>query len=354
VPDKILDWQFDDPNQTTIDKIESTNARLLQEKKDVFDEDNIGSRSDWWTDAVFAGQQFVGTNPTTIKLASPDWAQAFAEAAQPYQEMHEFLTDPGTDSLYVQDCSYFRSAVGAAADADLVSNNGVRYHPATVTLFRLTESGVLHPLAIVIDFKIDLKHSVVKFNSRVDPASLEAKDDWPWRYAKTCAQVADWYQHELTVHLTNTHLVEEVTIVAAHRSFSTTHPVYELLQPHWLKTLSVNAAARASLVPSVIAQLIGTTNPQLYAFIRDAYQRFDWKAKYVPNDLSARGFALDKLESDPRYHNYGYGRNIVLVWEALRKFVAATLAIDIHSDNREFSTLVPNLALVASFSPVNG
>jgi hypothetical protein len=63
--------------------------------------------------------------------------------------------------------------------------------------------------------------------------------------------------------LVNTHLVEEVTLVAAHRAFLVSHPVYRLLQPHWLKTLSINAAARSALVPNIIAKIVGVTDPQL-------------------------------------------------------------------------------------------
>jgi hypothetical protein len=62
---------------------------------------------------------------------------------------------------------------------------------------------------------------------------------------------ADWTMHEISVHLTRTHYVEEATIVGAQRSFPEDHAIYKLLSPHWLKTLPLNAAARLTLVPSV-------------------------------------------------------------------------------------------------------
>ena len=62
--------------------------------------------------------------------------------------------------------------------------------------------------------------SVTIFNKRMSPSDSTSgeKDDWPWRYAKTCAQVTDWMRHELTVHLTLSHLVEEAIIVATNRT----------------------------------------------------------------------------------------------------------------------------------------
>ncbi|KIY02439.1 uncharacterized protein Z520_02578 [Fonsecaea multimorphosa CBS 102226] len=334
IPDNILDFIHDHPEGATVDAIEARNNELHNDKEDIFDEENIGNRPDWWTDAVFAEQQFVGTNPTTIQQASAEWLKAFTDASQSSTEIHSLLSSGSPESFYVQDCSYFRAAVGADQHADLISNDGMRRLCASVSLFQLTDAGVLHPLAIAVDYKGSLADSVVIFNKRSNPSDPEAKDDWPWRYAKTCAQVSDWLRHEVTVHLTNTHLVEEVTIVAAHRAFSTDHAVYRLLQPHWLKTLSVNAAARATLVPNIITKIVGVTDPQLYSFVRDGYKRFDWTGQYVPNDLTARGFPPSELASNPKFHNYAYARNMILMWQILRKFVSAVLAIDIHSDEQ--------------------
>lgn len=250
--------------------------------------------------------------------------------------MYNLLSTAEADSLYVQDYSYFRAAVGAAPDAPMVSGTGSqkRYACAAVSLFQLSASGKLHPLAVVLDYRKTMETSVVMFNRRLrasDPTTNEATD-WPWRYAKMCAQISDWTRHEVEVHLVNTHLVEEAVIVAAHRTLPAEHAVFRLLQPHWLKTLSLNAAARSSLVPEVIVNLVGFTDTQLYAFMNHAYETFDWTGLYVPVDLAHRGFPPDKLLSDRRYHNYCYGRDMVLMWNVLRQFVAAVLAAVYEND----------------------
>lgn len=107
--------------------------------------------------------------------------------------------------------------MGAELSETLRSGDQDRYACATVSLFHLSENGQLHPIAIVIDYKGHTDNSVVAFNkrlSRIAPEFPEAErdklltaesKDWPWRYAKTCAQVSDWIQHEVAVHLVNIH-----------------------------------------------------------------------------------------------------------------------------------------------------
>ncbi len=270
---------------------------LIQLHPDVMRGDDIGLKSDWWSDARFAQQQFTGANPTTITQASTEWIRAFKDAAakQGYSSASDTIAAAGSKSLFVQDCSYFRAAVGAG-DADVLISRTPgaddRYECASVTLFELNPDGKLHPLAIVIDWKGSMEKSVVIFNKRLQPHDpfyaepTEAeKNDWPWRYAKTCAQTSDWIRHEMAIHLVHTHLVEEVIIVAANRSFPSDHPVFRLLEPHWFRTLSLNAAARDTLVPDIIIDLVGISNTQAMSFINYAFTTFDFCGKYIPNDL---------------------------------------------------------------------
>jgi hypothetical protein len=183
---------------------------------------------------------------------------------------------------------------------------------------------MLRTLAIVLDWRGSAQNSVTIYNKEL---SLSKQDtDWPWRYAKTCVQTSDWLRHEVTVHLTLTHLVEEATIVGANRSFEDGHPVLQLLYPHWQKTLSVNAGARASLIPNIIIELIGLTSTQAKALIRSEYENYDFKGRYAPADLERRGFPT-KHRHDKRYQNYAYARCIYSMWFKIHSFVAEMLGI---------------------------
>ncbi|EUC60806.1 lipoxygenase [Rhizoctonia solani AG-3 Rhs1AP] len=284
-------------------------------------------KRDWHSDAVFAQQHFTGTNATTITLAK-DWVPAFEERAEALgnAKMLNLLRSAPATSSYVQDYSYFRSAMGLSDDQELASGNG-RYGCAPVALFQLGDNGSLHPLAIVIDYKGSMAASVVIFNKRLTPASAnldEEAHDWPWRYAKTCVQSADWLRHEVTIHLVNTHLVEEASIVAAHRTLPPRHIVYQLLEKHWDTTLPLNREARKVLIPEVITKLAGVGQTELNAFLNHAYSSFDWTGLRIPNDLDARGFPLGDIE-EFKFHNYAYARNMARMWPVIRSFVAGVL-----------------------------
>ncbi|KAK8098802.1 uncharacterized protein PG998_012043 [Apiospora kogelbergensis] len=313
-------------------------------QKDIFDLPNIGNLTDWYSDARFAQQYFTGTNPTTIKQAG-DWAKVFIDNA----------TDPGDSqmkakiskraaespgSLYVQDYSYFRKAAGTEdfrCEFEETYKEGFktekrtlyRYALASVCLFNLTDSGTLEPLAIIIDWRGSADKSVFIYNKELNVD--EQKGDWAWRYAKTCVQASDWLQHNITVHLCRTHLVEEAVIVAANRTLPQEHDVFQLLYPHWLKTLSLNAAARSVLMPFVIAPIVGMPDDNVYQFLRYEYDNFDFQGSYIPEDLKRRGFPTEKL-NDKKYHNYAWARCIHSMWFKIRSYVQEMLTLKYSSD----------------------
>ncbi|KAB8343101.1 hypothetical protein FH972_022695 [Carpinus fangiana] len=335
----LIEAVYGDPESgTTIKALEENNKNNRKTGTDIMQGKNIGLYDDWFSDAKYGQFQFTACNPVTITAASDKWVQEFAQAAQADNNTSalDLLRKADRKSLYVQDASYFREATGAAVDADMHNKqkSGDRWACAAVSLFHLQEDGKLHPLAIIIDYKGSIENSVTIFNRRLQPGTgtlEEERTDWPWRYAKTCAQVSDWTRHEMTVHLVETHLVEEVIIVATQRTLPSGHPILRLLEPHWYKTLSKNAGARETLVPNIIFDLVGFTGAQPFAYLWHAFRSFDFVGRYVPHDLAARGFPLAELDA-PRFRNYAYARNVKLMWDALRRYVAAMVALAYPDD----------------------
>lgn len=331
IPETIKDFVCGDADEgQTIADVEARNTELRISKRSIYTNPNVGDRKDWYTDAVFAQQSFTGNSPATIELAG-QWIARFMAIAQAQKNTEAIALLNGTDedSLYVQDLSFIREAVGATAETELgvkgKSASENRYTCASVCLFCLEPSGALHPVAICVDYKGSLENSVVMFNKRLrSNAKGDQSKDWPWRYAKTCVQTSDWIRHECIAHLNDTHFIEEAVIVAAYRSFSEDHPVYRLLHPHWLKTLAINAGARAVLVPQVITQIIGFSPEQVYSLLRYSYAKFNFTERYVPNDLNKRGFPVKKL-FEKKFHNYAYGRDVYLMWDTIREYVEAFL-----------------------------
>jgi len=344
IPKELVD--LDPSRGTTLSENTTYNQALVKDGKNIYINPNVGTRTtprppgvplkqDWYTDFVFAQQFFTGTNPTTIRLATNEWITRFRDTAkgQGKDDMVKLIDEAAkAKSLYVQDYSDFRAMVGAQPSEIFTSNASLpddtpkdRWAVAPVCLFNLPAAdGILHPLGIVIDYIKDMASSVVIFNQRLNSSvtSIDEATDWPWRYAKTCIQVADWHKHELGVHLSLTHLVEEAIIVAAHRSFDDNHPVYRILKPHWLKTLAINEAARAILVPSVIYVISGMKPAYVGKIVNAEYNNFNFTKRYIPSDLPDRGFPLDKVGlGDKQFHNYAYARNMIYMWGTLRKFV---------------------------------
>lgn len=144
-------------------------------------------------------------------------------------------------------------------------------------------------------------------------------------------QCSDWFRHEVTVHLTRTHLIEEAIIVSANRQLEPDHPVFRILRPHWRKTLALNGSARSTLVPSVILKIIGFERDQALRFIREEYRSFDFQNSYVPKDLSRRGFPPEELDT-PKFHNYAYARCINSMWNKIRDYVHDILSLSYPGD----------------------
>lgn len=237
VPKVICYLLYGDPFANTMRGLQDKMTKLTKQGKNIGTVQSIANRSDWYTDAVFAQQSFTGPNPTSITQASLEWIKRFRDEANRQGNKaacaHLIMAEPR--SIFIQDYSYFRSAMKLDPNAELKAENGNRYGTAAVTLHQLSEDGKLHPLAIVIDWRINMENSVVIFNKRLsaEDSTKTEETDWPWRYAKMCNQVSDWTKHELAVHLNDCHFVEEATIVAAQRSFPADHVVFNLLAPHW-------------------------------------------------------------------------------------------------------------------------
>ncbi|PRP81794.1 lipoxygenase [Planoprotostelium fungivorum] len=337
-------------NGHNLAQITEINHRLRKCKKNIYDEPNVGDlQNSWFSDEVFAHQQFNGVNPATLTRANDQWYNVFKKASgEQTNYSGDAFADSERDYLYVQDLSFFSEIEGITRNREGYFCSGEadekkrRYAVASVALFHLETSGKLHPVAIVIDWKGDLKTADIKdseiiFNKRNHSSvKHDQENDWPWRYAKTAHQTADWLRHEVGSHLVQTHFIEEATIVATQLGLDVNHPVFNILRDHWQTTLSINYGARTVLVPQVVLPLVGFPLEQLEKYLLWEYHHhFNWTEQYVPNDMKKRGFDSINAEinigkvdkSNDRFHNYSYGRNIVKVWAVLRQFVEKTLLL---------------------------
>ncbi|KAJ4341522.1 hypothetical protein N0V95_007196 [Ascochyta clinopodiicola] len=348
----------------TLADCEKYNLEHPSQKTDIMNGENIGNKADWYSDARFAQQHLSGVNPSTIKRAAPETVKAYIDEAskQGLGNMNKLLL--GSKDILIQDYSYFRTATGLSNEEDFrnvipeldatknpaapTGKMAFRFACAPVVIFELHDDGRLHPLAITLDHKGSLEKSITIFNQRLAPddkGEIDEKDDWAWRYAKTCAQTADWARHEVATHLVDTHMVEEAIIVATNRTIPEDHILYETLSPHWFRTLALNSAARSILVPAVITRLAGLgpswplpKDPKslqanrTMRLVRWSYDNFNFQDKYIPNDLKKRGFNPEELFDD-KYRNYPYATDMYLLWGVIHDFVKSILETKYKSDS---------------------
>lgn len=102
----------------------------------------------------------------------------------------------------------------------------------------------------VSDDRTVLLPRIIQLNRQHRPLIITgAMEEYAWRYAKTVAQCALFNLHEIGAHLTKTHFLSERIIMATKHCLPLNHPVHQLLQPHFAKTLALNREARNTLLP---------------------------------------------------------------------------------------------------------
>jgi hypothetical protein len=146
------------------------------------------------------------------------------------------------------------------------------------------------------------------------------------RYAKTALQSADWNYHEIGSHLTDTHLVMEVIAVSTHRNFGEQHPIYQLLTPHFINTLSLNYFARSTLVPDVISQLSPLNLDGSLSFSTSLFNKWTFATAGAIDDLTARGFNTDPAALKAAWPGYYCAQDSLGLWFILQSFVQSLVA----------------------------
>ncbi len=144
-------------------------------------------------------------------------------------------------------------------------------------------------------------------------------DDWAWQIAKGTAWVAHHVYHELISHLGTTHLLTEPVVLATRRQLHASHPVYNLLSPHFEGTMLINALADSSLIQEnqYVDRLVGSSLKSNYALLSKCRLEYSFKDNMLPNRLKSKG--LMSLTRLPTYH---FRDDAIPIWNATRSWVA--------------------------------
>ncbi|KAK4395059.1 Linoleate 13S-lipoxygenase 3-1, chloroplastic [Sesamum angolense] len=191
---------------------------------------------------------------------------------------------------------------------------------ATRTIFFLTDSGTLKPIAIELSLPPTSPNTRSK---RVLAPPVDATTYWMWQLAKAHVCSNDAGVHQLVNHWLRTHATMEPFILAAHRQMSAMHPIFKLLDPHMRYTLEINALARQSLI-SVDGVIESCFTPDRYCSAA-AYKSWRFDQEGLPADLIRRGMAVP----DPTQphglkltiEDYPYATDGLMIWGAIENWV---------------------------------
>ena len=203
------------------------------------------------------------------------------------------------------------------------SNPPEGYPP--VTEHQGPNSGVLQPVAIQIEQNYDPETCPILTPN--DAANANDPNGLKWQLGKFFVNVAGAVDHESVAHLGDCHIVPEAMAVATNRQFSSNHPIYRLLKPHFQFMININTDARHSLIVpgGVVATNVGPAIEVTLGILGESRQAWQWDENNPKRIFKERG--LDKLPDFP------FRDDTMLLWNAIEKFVDQYLKIYYNSYN---------------------
>jgi hypothetical protein len=271
----------------------------------------------WRSDAEFARQRLIGTNPMSLRRCEAPPGQEVAGAAdRVLRERHRTGVQAALDAGHL-----FRTDYEWLLDERIQQQVAPGATLAATTCFFLREPHVgLAPLAIQLTMAGATAPTVL---TPLDPPAL-------WLLARCHAQSADAHYHEAVFHLLETHMVSEVFALCTARELHPDHPLQQLLAPHFQGTLAINHLARRDLlspggpIDTVMAAGVGGAMD----LARLAWARWSFRRRTLEADLVDRGV------DDPRaLPELLYRDDARAIWKLLHRYVSRVLGAWYRSDD---------------------
>ena len=262
-------------------------------------------------DTYFGLQRVSGPNPTWIKGLTEE--DNVLENFKVDNIVNSF-TDQTYDKalaekrLYLADYSILKVMVD---NLKKLPNGRQQYTTNPVALFYRQDNGLLKPLAI--------KLYATKSTSAKNPIYTPANGQH-WKMAKMFVQNADLIVQNGWTHSVRIHYLAGSLVLATYRNFSTNHPLFVLLRPHWQDTLAVNTLVRfyrptekGGRIPP-FGMILPCQQDTLADFFGTGMKTYSFKEMSFPNDIKNQ-----HLE-DPQLF-FPYRDDGKLTWEAIHEFV---------------------------------
>ncbi|PON83576.1 Lipoxygenase [Trema orientale] len=317
------------PMPNVVSRIQENKGILKYDTPKILSKDKFA----WLRDDEFARQVIAGVNPVSIERMTvfPPVSKLDAKTYGPQESAlkEEHILGQLNGMTVQQALEEKKLFMVDYHDVylpfiDQINALDGRKAYATRTIFFLTASGTLKPIAIELSLPNTGPSSRSK---RVLTPPVDATSNWTWQLAKAHVCSNDAGVHQLVNHWLRTHACLEPFILAAHRQLSAMHPIFKLLDPHMRYTLEINALARQSLISAdgVIESCFtpGRYCMEISAAAYKNFWRFDKEG--LPADLIRRGMAVP----DPTQphgvklvmEDYPYANDGLLIWGAIENWV---------------------------------
>lgn len=271
------------------------------------------------SDESFAWLRVAGPNPVMIERMTaidPRFPVTEAQYQAVMGSADSLAAAIEAGRVYLADYGILDGALGGSFGTNPQVQ---KYLYAPLALFAVpTEGGLLRPVAIQCGQ-----------NPQRYPVITPADGDPAWLTAKTIVQIADVNFHEAVSHFARTHLLIEPFVVATHRRLSATHPVFQLLVPHFQGTLAINDSAKDKLVAARggVNRLLSATIDTSRVLIVKGFLGRGFNADMFPKRLRDRG-----VDDPQRLPIYPYRDDGLLIWEAIHHWVTDYLQLYYASD----------------------
>ncbi|XP_069428424.1 polyunsaturated fatty acid 5-lipoxygenase [Ovis canadensis] len=271
----------------------------------------------WQEDLMFGYQFLNGCNPVMIQrcLKLPDNLPVTTEMVECSLERQLTLEqEVEQGNIFIVD---FKLLDGI--DANKTDPCTLQFLAAPICLLYKNLANKIVPIAIQLN----------QVPGEENPIFLPSDAKYDWLLAKIWVRSSDFHVHQTITHLLRTHLVSEVFGIAMYRQLPAVHPIFKLLVAHVRFTIAINTKAREQLICEygLFDKANATGGGGHVQMVQRAMQDLTYTSLCFPEAIKARG--MDNAEDIPYYF---YRDDGLLVWEAIKTFVAEVVDIYYEGD----------------------
>ncbi|KAF6107431.1 arachidonate 5-lipoxygenase [Phyllostomus discolor] len=271
----------------------------------------------WQEDLMFGYQFLNGCNPVLIQRCTklPEKLPVTTEMVECSLERQLTLEqEVEQGNIFIVD---FKLLDGI--DANKTDPCTLQFLAAPICLLYKNLANKIVPIAIQLN----------QVPGDENPIFLPSDAKYDWLLAKIWVRSSDFHVHQTITHLLRTHLVSEVFGIAMYRQLPAVHPIFKLLVAHVRFTIAINTKAREQLICEygLFDKANATGGGGHVQMVQRAMEDLTYTSLCFPEAIKARG-----MESTENIPYYFYRDDGLLVWEAIKTFVADVVGIYYESD----------------------